>query len=107
MAAIEIENRMTKSIQINWSKYTPFQQKVYRAILKIPKGQVWTYKQVAEKIGQPKASRAVGQALGRNQDAPYIPCHRVVGYNNAMVGYSAPGGIRKKLQMLKREGLKI
>ena len=90
--------------KINWDKYTPFQQKVYRAILKIPKGQVWTYGQVARKIGQPKAARAVGQALGRNQDAPFIPCHRVVGFNKKMVGYSAPGGTKKKLAMLKKEG---
>jgi methylated-DNA-[protein]-cysteine S-methyltransferase len=89
---------------IDWSKYTPFQQKVYRTILKIPKGQVWTYGQVAKKIGQPKAARAVGQALGRNLDAPFIPCHRVVGHTGKMVGYSAPGGVGKKLRMLKQEG---
>ncbi len=93
-------------LKINWSKYTPFQQKVYKAILKIPKGQVWTYTQVARKIGKPKAARAVGNALGRNEDAPYIPCHRVVGYNN-MGGYSASGGIKRKLTLLKKEGYKL
>ena len=93
--------------KIDWSKYTPFQQKVYKAILKIPAGQVWTYGQVAKKIGQPKAARAVGGALSKNQDAPYIPCHRVVGYNKAMVGYSAKGGINSKLRMLKKEGYKV
>ena len=75
--------------------------------MKIPAGQVWTYAQVARQIGQPLAARAVGQALGRNQDAPVIPCHRVVGYNKAMVGYSAPGGIKKKLKLLKSEGYKL
>lgn len=90
--------------KINWEKYTPFQQKVYKAILKIPKGQVWTYKQVAAKIGKPKASRAVGGALSRNQDAPYIPCHRVVGSRGDMVGYSVTGGIKAKLNLLKKEG---
>lgn len=91
-------------MKINWNKYTPFQQQVYRAIMKIPAGKVLTYGQVAKLIGKPKAARAVGQALGRNQDAPLIPCHRVIGHDQAMVGYSAPGGIRKKLQMLKKEG---
>ena len=104
---MKIQSIKSKVQQIDWSKYTEFQKKVYKAILKIPAGQVWTYQQVARKIGQPKASRAVGQALGRNQDAPLIPCHRVVGFNNAMVGYSAPGGIRKKLRMLKSEGYKV
>jgi len=94
-------------MKINWSKYTPFQQKVYKAILKIPKGQVWTYKQVAIKIGKPRAARAVGHALARNQDAPFIPCHRVVGSTGKMVGYSASGGIRRKLEILKKEGYKI
>ncbi len=88
---------------IDWSKYTPFQQKVYRAIMKIPPGQVRTYGQVARLIGKPQAARAVGQALGINQDAPKIPCHRVVGYNN-MGGYSARGGMRTKLRILKQEG---
>ncbi len=90
-------------MKINWSKYTPFQQKVYRAILKIPKGQVWTYGLVARMIGQPGAARAVGNALGKNQDAPMIPCHRVVGYNS-MGGYSAKGGVKRKLSLLRKEG---
>ena len=90
--------------KINWEKYTPFQQKVYKAILKIPKGQAWTYKQVAVKIGKPKAVRAVGGALSRNQDAPYIPCHRVVGCRGDMVGYSASGGIAAKMKLLRKEG---
>ena len=89
--------------KINWSKYTGFQQKVYRAIMKIPPGQVLTYSQVARRIGQPTAARAVGTALAKNMDAPIIPCHRVVGYNS-MGGYSAPGGLKKKLQILKKEG---
>ena len=91
-------------MKISWDKYTPFQQKVFKAILKIPKGQVWTYGQVARKIGKPRAARAVGQALAKNQDAPAIPCHRVVGYNKAMVGYSASGGIKRKIALLKKEG---
>jgi methylated-DNA-[protein]-cysteine S-methyltransferase len=90
--------------KINWTKYTPFQQKVYKAILKIPKGQVWTYGEVARKIGKPKAARAVGGALAKNLDAPFIPCHRVIASNGDMRGYSAPGGIKRKLELLKKEG---
>ena|SRR3989344_199104 len=94
---------MHKLKQIDWTKYTPFQIKVYKAIMKIPPGQVWTYGQVAKKIGMPKAARAIGGAMKRNQDAPVIPCHRVVGYNS-MGGYSAKGGMKRKLQILKKEG---
>lgn len=92
--------------KIDWEKYTPFQQKVYKAIMKIPEGEVWTYGQVARKIGKPQAARAIGQAMRRNQDAPIIPCHRVVG-SNGMGGYSAPGGMKRKLQLLKKEGFKL
>lgn len=91
-------------MKIDWNKYTLFQQKVYKAILKIPKGKVLTYGQVAKMIGKPHAARAVGQALSRNMDAPYIPCHRVVGFNGKMTGYSATGGIKRKLELLKKEG---
>lgn len=95
---------MNKSKQINWSKYTPFQQKVLKAIMKIPKGQVWTYGELARKIGHPGAARAVGTALSKNMDAPFVPCHRVIGSDGKMHGYSAPGGIRRKLSLLKKEG---
>ena len=93
---------MTK--KIDWGKYTPFQQKVLKAIMKIPKGQVWTYGQVARKIGMPRAARAVGGALARNMDAPHVPCHRVIASTGQMRGYSAPGGVKKKLMLLRKEG---
>jgi methylated-DNA-[protein]-cysteine S-methyltransferase len=91
--------------KIDWSKYTPFQQRVLKLICKIPPGQVWTYGQVAAKLGNPKLARAVGNALGKNQDAPGVPCHRVVA-SNGMGGYSAPGGLKTKLRLLKKEGFK-
>lgn len=93
-----------KKPKIDWSKYTPFQQKVYRAVLKIPAGKVLTYGEVAKRIGQPKAARAVGNALAKNDHAPYIPCHRVIGRDGKMHGYSATGGIKRKIHMLKKEG---
>lgn len=92
-------------MKIDWDKYTPFQQKVYRTIMKIPKGKVWTYGEVARAIGKPNAARAIGQAMRRNQDAPIIPCHRVVA-SSGLGGYSAPGGMKRKLQLLKKEGFK-
>lgn len=82
--------------------YTPFQTKVFRTIMKIPKGQIWTYGQVAQKMGDKKWAHAVGQALSKNLNAPTIPCHRVVGYNG-IGGYSVRGGIKQKIRMLKSE----
>lgn len=82
---------------------TPFQRRVYEALLKIPKGQVRTYAQVARMIGRPKAARAVGQALKRNRWAPAIPCHRVIASDGTLGGYSGPGGLARKRRLLARE----
>ena len=57
---------------------TPFQQRVYTVVRRIPKGEVRSYGWVAEQLGDPKLARAVGQALNRNQRPDLIPCHRVV-----------------------------
>ncbi|HEX9503549.1 MAG TPA: MGMT family protein [Patescibacteria group bacterium] len=92
--------------KIDWNKYSQFQQKVYHAIMKIPAGKVLTYGQVAKLIRKPGAARAVGSALAKNQDAPSIPCHRVVG-TNGMGGYSGRGGIKGKIKLLQKEGYKV
>lgn len=82
---------------------TPFQRRVYEVLLKIPKGQVRTYAEVARMIGRPNAARAVGQALKRNRWAPEIPCHRVIASDGTLGGYSAPGGLAAKKALLRRE----
>ena len=84
---------------------TPFQRKVFKVILGIPKGQVRTYAQVARMIGRPKAARAVGQALKHNRWAPEIPCHRVIASDGSLGGYSAPGGQAAKRRLLRKEGV--
>ncbi|NJB86483.1 AraC family transcriptional regulator of adaptative response/methylated-DNA-[protein]-cysteine methyltransferase [Lewinella marina] len=66
---------------------TPFQLQVWRALLSIPAGELRTYGAVAEHIGQPTASRAVGTAIGRNPVAYLIPCHRVIRSDGALGGY--------------------
>jgi methylated-DNA-[protein]-cysteine S-methyltransferase len=93
--------------KVDLNKYTLFQQKVFRVVMKIPAGKVLTYGEVARRIGKPNAARAVGHALSMNEDAPTIPCHRVIGANGKMVGYSGKNGIKGKLTMLKREGYKF
>lgn len=80
---------------------TSFQDKVYAIVRKIPKGKTLTYKEVAIKIGRPKAYRAVGNILNKNYDKT-IPCHRVVRSDGMTGGYNR-GGERKK-RILKSEG---
>jgi len=81
-----------------------FQKKVYQVVKQIPKGQVMTYKEVAEKIGNKKAYRAVGNILNKNTN-PEVPCHRVVRSDGKIGDYRS--GIRKKARLLKKEGIKI
>lgn len=80
-----------------------FTKQVYEVVKKIPKGQVLTYKQVAERIGKPKAYRAVGLALRKNYD-PHIPCHRVIRSDGTMAGYNR-GGTKVKKEILQNEGV--
>jgi len=80
---------------------TPFAQKVYRVTLRIPLGQVRTYKWVARQAGCPKASRAVGQILKHNPYPLLIPCHRVIRSSGKPGGYIF--GINKKKALLDLE----
>lgn len=95
---------------------TEFEGKIYDVVRRISKGNVLTYKEVAELIGRPKAYRAVGNALnraptlmhecgGKNPFAPNVPCHRVIRSDGKIGGYAQ--GTRNKIKLLKSEGLKI
>lgn len=81
---------------------TPFAKKVYQIVLNIPLGEVRTYKWVATKAGNPRASRAVGQILKRNPYPLIIPCHRVIQNNGKIGGYA--WGKTKKQKLLELEG---
>ena len=83
---------------------TPFQRRVWEATQMIPWGEVRTYSWVAEKVGAPKAPRAVGRALGANPLPIIIPCHRVVARNGGLGGYSS--GLEMKKRFLELEGLR-
>ena len=75
--------------------------------MKIPKGEVKTYKQVAIGINRPKSARAVANACARNPYAPTVPCHRVIKSDGSIGGFSAPGGENAKKKILKKEGFLI
>lgn len=80
---------------------TEFQKKVWKALLEIPYGKICSYKEIATKIGNEKASRAVGMANNKNPILIFIPCHRVIGANGELVGYA--GGLDMKKRLLKIE----
>lgn len=81
-----------------------FNEKCYSIILKVPKGKVTTYKEIAKKLNS-KAYRAVGNAMNKNPYAPKVPCHRVVNSNGSIGGFAS--GVKKKIEMLRKEGVEI
>ena len=82
-------------------KGTEFQLKVWNALLEIPYGETRSYQQIAQRIGQPKALRAVGGACNRNPIGIIVPCHRVIGKNGKLTGYA--GGLFYKELLLNHE----
>ena len=82
---------------------TPFQQSVWKEMLRIPAGKTRSYADVARNIGRPKAFRAVAQACGANPVPIVVPCHRVVASGGKLGGYT--GGIEKKIHLLDAEGV--
>jgi len=80
---------------------TPFQQRVWQALLTIPYGMTRSYGQQAAAIGSPQAPRAVGLANGRNPISIIVPCHRVIGANGSLTGYG--GGMDRKKLLLDLE----
>jgi methylated-DNA-[protein]-cysteine S-methyltransferase len=80
---------------------TEFQRRVWGGLTQIPYGETWSYAQLAEKVGNPKACRAVGLANGRNPVAVIVPCHRVIGANGTLTGYG--GGLDRKRWLLDHE----
>lgn len=84
---------------------TPFQKQVWAMLREIPVGRTASYGELAERLGKPGASRAVGLANGRNPVAVVVPCHRVIGSNGKLTGYA--GGLERKQWLLVHEGALI
>ena len=81
-----------------------FNARVYAVARSIPPGETLTYGEVAERLGDKRLAREVGQALGRNPIAIIVPCHRVLGADGKMGGFSASGGVATKRRILEIEG---
>ena len=84
---------------------TQFERGVYLATFRIPKGKVSTYKRIAEKVGRPKAYRAVANALHKNSLSPIVPCHRVVASDGSFNGDKE--GAEWRRTMVEQEGIPI
>jgi methylated-DNA-[protein]-cysteine S-methyltransferase len=82
---------------------TPFQRAVWNEIASIPYGTTATYGEIAHRLGRPNAARAVGAALGANLLPILVPCHRIIGARDRLVGYSA--GVERKAALLRLEGV--
>ena len=89
------------SVPLDWTG-TPFQESVWVALTRIPFGETVSYNEVAHAIGRPRSARPVGGAVGRNPLPIIVPCHRVMGSNGALTGFT--GGLEFKVSLLTHEG---
>jgi methylated-DNA-[protein]-cysteine S-methyltransferase len=87
------------------SRGTNFQQRVWSELRRIPYGETISYGELARRLGNPAAVRAVGRANGRNPISIVVPCHRVIGANGTLTGYG--GGIERKAHLLAHEGVSL
>ena len=93
-------------VTIDWegSGLTGFQRRVYAELLRTGRGETLTYGELARRAGRPGAARGVGTAMARNPYPPIVPCHRVLGSDGSLRGYSGPGGLALKTRLLEIEG---
>ena len=94
----------TFSVPLDWQG-TRFQESVWQALLAIPYGKTVTYGDVARAIGRPRSSRPVGGAVGKNPLPIIVPCHRVIGSDGSLTGFT--GGLDIKIRLLELEGHSI
>ena len=96
-----------RGIRLDDSPLDAFDRSVYTAARAIAPGRVVTYAMLAERVGGKATARAVGQSLGRNPFPIVVPCHRIVGTNGELVGFSAPGGNLTKRRLLTIENARL
>ncbi len=94
-------------LDVDLSDITPFQRRVLEETRKVPRGQVSTYAEIARRIGNPKAVRAVGQALRRNPIPIVVPCHRVIASDGTLGGYGGNLRDKRKIELLRLEGVAL
>ena len=99
--------RRTFPLPIAWETLPRFKRRVLQAVAAIPYGETRTYGQIAAAAGSPGAARAVGGAVAHNPMPIVIPCHRVVGHDGSLHGFSGPGGLTTKARLLQLEGVPL
>lgn len=90
-------------VSIDDANFTPFRRQISDACRNIPFGEVATYGELAKQAGRPKAARAVGRVMASNPFPLIVPCHRVVGAQGALTGFTAPRGVEFKQRLLEGE----
>ncbi len=103
-ALLRGERRDLSSVVIDDAAVPQFNRRVYAIVRTIPPGKTMTYGEIAERLGDKTLARAVGQAMGENPTPIIMPCHRVMAAGGKTGGFSAPGGVVTKLQLLTIEG---
>jgi methylated-DNA-[protein]-cysteine S-methyltransferase len=108
VALLEGESRDLTDVPLDFDDSVPeFHRRVYDVARTIKPGMTLSYGEIAARVGEPDAARAVGQALGRNPIPIIVPCHRVLAAHGGTGGFSAPGGTATKLQLLAIEGARL
>ena len=105
VALFQGEKRDLRDVELDFDGLPEFHRRVYELARTIPPGATLTYGEVATRLGSPGMARAVGHALGQNPWPIVVPCHRVIAAHGGMGGFSAPGGVATKRQMLQIEGV--
>ncbi len=88
---------MTLKKDSRFHRPTPFEERVYAVVRRIPKSQTRSYQWVATQLGDPSRARAVGNALNRNPYAPQVPCHRVIRLDGSLGGFSKGAEVKRRL----------
>ncbi|MEO1677972.1 MAG: MGMT family protein [Pseudomonadota bacterium] len=107
VALLEGEEEDLSTIACDFGRAGSFAEKVYAIARAVPPGATSTYGAIASELGDKSFARRVGQALGRNPVPIIVPCHRIIGADGKLVGFSADGGVEMKLRMLEIEGAQI
>ncbi len=94
-------------VPLDWNQGTEFQQKVWRALLQIPYGETRSYADIAHEVKNPKAVRAVGQAVGKNPWLILVPCHRVIASSGKLGGFSCGLDIKRQLLQIESQRMEV
>jgi methylated-DNA-[protein]-cysteine S-methyltransferase len=107
VALLQGKTRDLSAVVLDMSGISPFHRRVYELARAIPPGATRSYGELAARLGEPGAARAVGQALGRNPFPIVVPCHRVLAAGGKPGGFSANGGLVTKYRLLAAEGVML